>query len=148
MPKIDSLTYDTSKPPELEIPSICIYANQHCETDVIEGLVYDCEHYGYGTKKTFPLKFGVVDLAVWNDQQIILFEVKYQEKLTTVQDIAHGLGQLLSYRKQLGPQKRAVKCVLYATGEMDEKAYQFLKDLCSDFGVILHARLVEQVKYF
>lgn len=153
MPQAPSPTDANSKPQScneviIELPLKAIGKNQHCEADVIEGLVFDLKKRGYKIREPWKLKFGVIDLVAWSDRQTVLFEVKFSEDYIAINDIIHGLGQLLCYRSQIHNEKqRPIKCVIYATGEMDYKTYKFLRDLCADFDVILHAPLVDLVKY-
>lgn len=124
---------------------LTLYRNQHSEDDVIVALSHDCVSNGYNVKKSKKLKFGTVDLVAWNNKQVILFEVKYEGGFN---DIIHGLGQLLTYREQFHTtDNRPIRCVIYSTAELEWEAYEFLKKLCTEYDVILDARLVDLVKY-
>lgn len=134
------------------------YCSQLSEKDVVAGLIFDLRERGYKVRRNRKLKFGSIDLLAWNDAQIVVFEVKHgdwkQEYAGCFHDVLEGLGQLLCYREQYQTilfkrlEKRQVRYVLFFDAELDfDKEYQFLKDLCTKYGVILHMRLVEQVKY-
>lgn len=107
----------------------------HNEHDVIMSLAYNRPE-GYCAKLNVRGKYGRADLVLWNDTEIRVYEVKFHP---TVNDIAHALGQVLLYREQFkDPKQRMIRYIIYASAEIAEHTYKFLKNCCAKYDVILH----------
>ena len=110
------------------------------ELSVAKDIAYNRPE-GYSAKLNVHVKYGSLDVIVWNASEVRVYEVKF---LPTVNDIAHALGQILLYREQFKDKlNRKILFIIYARVELPYETHAFLKRCCARYGVILYLPLIE-----